>query len=98
MTEANIRYLPIGLIKLLSNTLNFFQWSRNIADRLSFVNVLEDKSEVGGLKQKIELTELLSLDKKELTTLEDYLEEYFKKILAKLKDLNYQQDAKNISF
>lgn len=96
--KANVKYLPLGILKLLSNALNFFQWSRNIADRLSFANVLEDtyKSETNA--QKKCLLELLKMKESELTTLEDYLQEYFKKILTRLKDLNYQQGTKNISF
>jgi nucleoside-diphosphate-sugar epimerase len=93
--KANVRYLPIGVLKLLSTSLNFFQWSRNIADRLSFANVLEDTYKKEGIPEK---TQVLDIHKGELTSLEDYLQEYFKKILTKLKDLNYQQGTRNISF
>lgn len=94
--KANLKYLPIGAIKLLSGTLNFFQWSRNIGDRLSFANVLEDRNQ--SITNKRHLSELIAIENSKITTLESYLQEYFKKILTKLKDLNYQQDRKNISF
>lgn len=90
--KSEISSIPLSLIKLLRQVSSFFQWSWNITDRLAFVEVLSSDADFS-----VDINELNSIfcfDSDELLSLENYLQEYFEKILRKLKDLNYDQSIK----
>nr|YP_009296864.1 hypothetical protein Bangp_125 [Bangiopsis subsimplex]AOM66207.1 hypothetical protein Bangp_125 [Bangiopsis subsimplex]ARO90432.1 conserved hypothetical plastid protein [Bangiopsis subsimplex] len=96
--KSKVTKVPIILLKVLQKSLNFFLWGNNIADRLAFIEVLTSgKTFTEPMKAvfdifRIEQTEFLSLEK--------YLQEYFSKILKKIKELNTIQNDKftDISF
>ncbi len=90
---ANISYIPIFAFSLLRRFFRLFEFTWNIADRLQFGEISNDKNLA--LKPNNEIswpTERLGL--------ENYLQEYFGKILKKLRETNYQQSQKanEISF
>ena len=86
-------YIPIFAFSVLRRFFRFFEFTWNIADRLQFGEISNDKNLA--IKPNNEIswsTERLGL--------ENYLQEYFGKILKKLRETNYQQSQKSneISF
>ncbi|MBD2123009.1 SDR family oxidoreductase [Trichocoleus sp. FACHB-262] len=87
--EAKITRMPMGLLRSVRRSARFFQWSWNLADRLAFTEVLAT-----GKPLKASMDETYSafgIDPQETTTLEVYLQDYFSRILKKLKELDYEQ-------
>ena len=83
--EAKVSKVPVALLKLTRAVTRFFQWTSSASDRLAFAEVL-----ASGIKFEADMTEtykILGMSEDEVTTLEEYLEEYFSKILAKLKEV-----------
>ena len=90
---ANITYVPSILLTTVRKFFRFFEFTWNISDRLHFSEIL------GGMEVAPE--DIKELNKKyELLSLEQYLQEYFGKILRKLNEAKYQQNqqSKDISF
>ena len=90
--KSEISSIPLSLIKLLRQVSSFFQWSWNITDRLAFVEVISSDADFS--VDIDELNSIFCFESDELLSLESYLQEYFEKILKKLKDLNYDQSIK----
>ena len=90
---AKISYIPILAFSLLRRFFRFFEFTWNIADRLQFGEIANDSSLSSKPSNEI------SWPIKRLG-LESYLQEYFGKILKKLRETNYQQSQKSdeISF
>jgi uncharacterized protein YbjT (DUF2867 family) len=90
---ANISYIPLVAFSLLRNFFRLFQFTWNIADRLQFGEIPNDPN------LAIKPSNEISWPVKRLS-LETYLQEYFGKILKKLRETNYQQSQKSdeISF
>ncbi|PNW35545.1 UNVERIFIED_CONTAM: 3-beta hydroxysteroid dehydrogenase [Euhalothece sp. KZN 001] len=88
--NAKISRLPMGLLQFLSRAMRFFEWTRNASDRLIFANVL-----VSGKPFDAEMSEvydLFGLNPNQMTTVETYLQEYFSRIMKKLKEINYEKE------
>jgi len=86
--EAKVTKVPVGLLKFTRALTRFFQWSNSASDRLAFAEVL-----ASGIKFDADMTEtykILGMSEDEVTTLDEYLEEYFSKILKKLKEVGGQ--------
>ena len=96
--KSNVNQVPIILLQSLEKVLNFFLWGNNIADRLAFTKVLTSGELFSEPMEDI--YNLFRLDTAEVLSLEKYLQEYFSKILKKLKELNTMQKnkLKDISF
>ena len=77
---------------MLEKTLTFFEWGNNIADRLAFIKVLTSGEPFTEPMRTV--YQLFRIDSKEMLSLEKYLQEYFSKIMKKLKELNNLQNAK----
>lgn len=88
--EARIFRVPLGLLRSLRRFTRFFQWTQNISDRLAFAEVLASGIPLDAAME--EAYSIFGLDPQETATLEAYLQEYFSRILTKLKELDY---AKN---
>ena len=90
---ANISYIPFLAFGILQRFFRFFEFTWNIADRLQFGEIPNDPS------LKIKPTNEINWPIQRLS-LESYLQEYFGKILKKLRETNYQQSQKSneISF
>ena len=91
--EAKISYIPFILLGFLRRFFRFFEFTWNIADRLQFAELNTDNSALKNIEKSIPWQEVN-------LSLEQYLQEYFGKILKKLKETNYQQSQKmnDISF
>ena len=88
--SAKVSRLPTGLLKFLARAMRFFEWTRNASDRLIFANVL-----VGGKSFDADMSEvydIFGLNPNEMTTVETYLQEYFSRIMKKLKEINYEKE------
>ena len=85
--------MPFILLGFLRRFFRFFEFTWNIADRLQFAELRNDKVNSVSAKNEIPWQETN-------LNLEQYLQEYFGKILKKLKETNYQQSQKanDISF
>ena len=90
---ANISYIPFVAFSLLRRFFRFFEFTWNIADRLQFGEIADDPS------LRVKPTNEIVWSSNRLS-LESYLQEYFGKILKKLRETNYQQSQKSneISF
>lgn len=90
---ANISYIPFVAFSLLRRFFRFFEFTWNIADRLQFGEIADDPS------LRVKPTNEIVWSNNRLS-LESYLQEYFGKILKKLRETNYQQSQKSneISF
>jgi len=91
--EAKVSYIPFIFLGFLRQFFRFFEFTWNIADRLQFAEL----NSTGVNSKSIEA--VIPWQESNLT-LEQYLQEYFGKILKKLKETNYQQSQKtnDISF
>ena len=82
--KAKISYIPSVILGLIRRFFRFFELTWNISDRLQFsevVNTFEkNKKEENQVSWPIQRANL-----------EQYLQEYFGKVLKKLKESNYQQ-------
>jgi len=90
---AKISYIPSFAFGILRRFFRLFEFTWNIADRLQFGEI--SNSSRSSLKPSNEFTWST-----ERLSLESYLQEYFGKILKKLRETNYQQSQKSseISF
>ncbi|MBE9032307.1 NAD(P)H-binding protein [filamentous cyanobacterium LEGE 11480] len=86
---AKVTTVPLGLVRGLGKFLRFFQWSWNIADRLAFTEVMATGRELNASMDEVYQT--FDLDVGEMSTLEDYMQEYFSRILKKLKEVEMAQ-------
>ena len=90
--DAKIARIRLEFLRLLRNIARAFKWTQNIGDRLAFAEVLASGIPLDAPME--EVYETFSIDPKEITTLESYLEEYFSRILKKLKELGYEDQKK----
>ncbi len=88
--EAKIARLPLNFLRAMRRILRFFQWGWNIADRLAFTEVLASGKSLDAPMD--EVYKVFGLDSKETTTLEAYLQEYFSRIMKKLKEIEYEKN------
>uniref|UniRef100_A0A7S3A7Q1 NmrA-like domain-containing protein n=1 Tax=Rhodosorus marinus TaxID=101924 RepID=A0A7S3A7Q1_9RHOD len=90
--KSNITRVPIALLKLLEKILNSFLWGSNIADRLAFAAVLTQGESFSEPMDRV--YEISQVQQADMLSLEKYLQEYFSKILKKIKELNASQSTK----
>lgn len=88
--EAKIARLPLNLLRAVRQILRFFQWGWNVSDRLAFTEVLANGKPLDAPMD--EVYEVMGLNPKETTTLEGYLQDYFSRILKKLKEIEFEKD------
>jgi uncharacterized protein YbjT (DUF2867 family) len=86
--EARVTRMPINLLRTIRRGLRFFQWGWNVADRLAFTEVLASGRPLNASMD--EVYKVFGLNPQETTTLESYLQEYFSRIMKKLKQLDYE--------
>lgn len=87
--QARVTRMPINLLRNVRRVSRFFQWGWNVADRLAFTEVLATGRPLNASMD--EVYGVFGLDPQENTTLEVYLQEYFGRILKKLKELDYEK-------
>nr|YP_009393506.1 hypothetical protein [Bostrychia simpliciuscula]ARW62068.1 hypothetical protein [Bostrychia simpliciuscula] len=93
--NAKITKIGINLLKLIRYITKFFQWTWNISERLSFIEILSKQSNYNiSIK---EILYILKIEPIEIESLEIYLSEYFEKIMTKLKEVKYEINNNNIN-
>ncbi|MBD2020444.1 SDR family oxidoreductase [Leptolyngbya sp. FACHB-36] len=86
---ARVSRMPIGLLRAVRRTTRFFEWTWNVSDRLAFAEVVASGKPLTASMD--ETYRVFGIDSSETTTLEDYMQDYFGRILKKLKELEYEQ-------
>ena len=66
-----------------------FQWSWNVADRLAFAEVLASGQPLTASMDDV--YPVFGINPEEITTLESYLQDYYSRIMKKLKEIEYEQ-------
>ncbi len=92
---ARISKVPLGVLRFMRKFTRCFQWTYNISDRLAFAEVLASGKPLTATMT--ETYEAFGIDPQEITSLDSYLQEYFKRILKKLKELDYDQNKSEAS-
>lgn len=87
--EGKIWRLPMGLLRFMRGITRCFQWTYNISDRLAFAEVLASGQALDA--PMAEVYQVFGLDPNQTTTLESYLQEYFSRILKKLKEIDFEK-------
>ena len=88
--KAKIAPIPILALQILRQITQMFQWTWNISARLAFTNMLLEK-QLFNLSME-PFYYIFKTNTNEFNTLDNYLREYFSRILQKMKELNEQQN------
>lgn len=88
--EAKTATMPLGLLRAVRKITSAFQWGWTLADRLAFTEVIVGTEPITAPMDEVYAT--FGIDKAEITTLEQYMGEYFGRIMKKLKELDYDRD------
>ncbi|GEM_PF-60666 len=81
--------MPLGVLKFARKVALAFEGGWSFAERMAYAEVL-----ASGIPLNAEMDatcELFGIKQDDLTTLESYLQEYFARILRKLKELDYKE-------
>lgn len=87
--KPKVATISIFTLQLVRRCTKFFQWSWNISERLAFLGILASK-ETFNVSMN-EVYNLFQINCDEINSLENYLQEYFERIMKKIKELNYQR-------
>ncbi len=92
--KAKISRIPLGFLRWLRNFTRWFKWTLNASDRLAFAEVLASGKPLFASMEDV--YETFKIPPEEITTLESYLQEYFERIMKRLKEIEYEKNkAKN---
>jgi len=91
--SAKVSTVPSFLLSVARAFTSFFQWSRDAADRLAFVEVVTRDATLDA--DMTETYKLLNMSESDTTTLEGYLREYHSKIIKKLNEVNADSGQQN---
>jgi nucleoside-diphosphate-sugar epimerase len=92
-SNAQVTSVPTWLLRATRNVLKSADWARDAADRLAFAEVLGGDANWSAPMD--ETYELLGVDPASITGLEQYLQEYFSRIMKKLKEVGATADRTN---
>jgi uncharacterized protein YbjT (DUF2867 family) len=87
---AKITKIPINALILFKKLTGFFEWGINISERLAFAELLAT-----GQNFTADMTHtynVFELKSSETTNLESYMQDYFGRILRRLKELNDEKE------
>jgi len=90
--EAKVSRMPIGLLRSIRRIARFFQWGWNLSDRLAFAEVLATGEPLTASMEGVYAT--FGLDPAQTANVESYMQDYFSRILKKLKELDYEKSKK----
>jgi len=87
--DARIWKIPGGVIQGFRKFLYFFQWGWNTADRLAFLDVVSSGKALNANMD--ETYAAFNIDPGSITTMEEYMGEYFERITKKLREIDYEK-------
>jgi uncharacterized protein YbjT (DUF2867 family) len=87
---AKTTAVPIQVVRTVQKIMRAFQWTWNMADRLTFTEVVATGRPLNADMQ--ETYAILGVESGEVSTLETYMQDYFSRILKKLKEVEYAQE------
>ncbi|AFY73169.1 putative nucleoside-diphosphate sugar epimerase [Synechococcus sp. PCC 7502] len=93
---ARTARMPLGAVRFARNLALWFEGGWSFAERVAYVEV-----QASGMPVTADMTEtyrILGIDPEQITTLESYLQEYFGRILRKLKELDYKEPKVKSTF
>lgn len=88
--SSRVSRISLDLLRVIRKIAYFFQWGWNFADRLAFVEVVSGTQPLDAPMD--EVYSAFGINPEEISTLEDYMQEYFSRIMKKLKELDYDRD------
>ena len=88
--NSRISRVSLTVLGLMRRVTRFFEWGQNTADRFTFAEVLASGEPLDADMEEVYNT--FGLDVKEITTLEEYMQEYFGRIMKKLKEIDYEKN------
>jgi hypothetical protein len=88
-----VTQVPIQVIRATKGFTRFFQWSWNISDRLSFAEVIATGKALTADMEPV--YKVFGLNPGETSSLDEYMQEYFSRIMKKLKEIEYAQAKAN---
>lgn len=88
--RARISRVSLAVLGLMRRITRFCEWGQNTADRLTFAEVLASGKPLDAPMK--EVYETFGIDPQEITTLEEYMQEYFTRIMKKLKEIDYEKN------
>lgn len=87
--KAKVTRTNINVLRTFGQLARFFQWSWNVADRLAFAEVLASGQPLTASMDDV--YPVFGINPEETTTLESYMQEYYSRIMKKLKEIEYEQ-------
>jgi uncharacterized protein YbjT (DUF2867 family) len=88
--SAKVINIPLGLLQLLKQLTGFFEWGINISERLSFAQVLATGDNLNS--DMTDVYKIFEFDSSDTMTLERYMQDYFGRILRRLKELSDEKE------
>uniref|UniRef100_A0A7R9YQG0 NmrA-like domain-containing protein n=1 Tax=Chlamydomonas euryale TaxID=1486919 RepID=A0A7R9YQG0_9CHLO len=92
-SNAQVTTVPAGVLKAARAVLKSCQWAKDAADRLAFAEVLSGSD--AWIAPMEDTYKLLDIEPSSVTGLEEYLKEYFTRIMKKLKEVGASTDRTN---
>jgi uncharacterized protein YbjT (DUF2867 family) len=87
--EAKVSRVPVGVLKGLQKFVGFFQWGWSAAERLAFTEVITSGKPLNTPMDAVYAA--FEIDPDSIATLEPYMQDYFNRILKKLKEIDYDK-------
>jgi uncharacterized protein YbjT (DUF2867 family) len=88
--SAKVIRIPLRVLQLLKQLTGFFEWGINISERLAFAQVLATGDNFSS--DMTEVYKIFEFEASETTTLERYMQDYFGRILRRLKELSDEKE------
>ena len=88
--KAKIFRVADFILKATQSAVSFFEDSLNVAERLAFAEVTSSGKELNADMSKT--LELLDIKQSDMTSLDNYLKEYYEQILKRLKEMEVDLD------
>ena len=88
--NSRISRVSLTVLGLMRRITRFCEWGQNTADRLTFAEVLASGKPLDAPMENVYAT--FGLDPQKTTTLEEYMQEYFSRIMKKLKEIDYEKN------
>ena len=88
--DAKVTRLPLNFLRTVRQLARFFQWGWNLADRMAYAEVVATGEPMNA--PMAEVYRVFGLNPEETTTLEAYMQEYFSRIMRRLKEIDYERN------